>query len=234
MFWQEKPKPASFAADDSVVDCVFKMQCKRLPADHAWALSEALLGAAPWISESPKNGIHLIHSAVSGNGWQSVNDHQAQLQLPKRTRFYLRLEQAYLPKAQQLVGQKFAVDGHSLQLQSFTVKNLLAQEVVFSRYVSTNIGDVNYKNEQEFLNHIAEQLNKSGIQVTKMLSGIEQQFASPDGPINCRSVMIADLNAEQSIRLQQQGLGEKRCRGFGIVLPHKGIAAVNALHKTAS
>jgi hypothetical protein len=38
--------------------------------------------------------------------------------------------------------------------------------------------------------------------------------------------MVAELEPEQSIRLQQTGLGEGRTFGCGIFLPHKGIKAV--------
>jgi hypothetical protein len=38
--------------------------------------------------------------------------------------------------------------------------------------------------------------------------------------------MVAELQAEQSVRLQQMGLGDGRTFGCGLFLPHKGIAAV--------
>jgi hypothetical protein len=38
--------------------------------------------------------------------------------------------------------------------------------------------------------------------------------------------MLADLTAEESVRLQEQGLGPLRQMGCGIFIPHKGIDAV--------
>ncbi len=48
----------------------------------------------------------------------------------------------------------------------------------------------------------------------------------PGGPIQTRSIMIADLRAEESVRLQQEGIGPMRHMGCGIFIPHKGIDAV--------
>ena len=42
-----------------------------------------------------------------------------------------------------------------------------------------------------------------------------------------RSLMIADLSKEESLRLQEEGVGEKKLYGCGIFLPHKSIDAVN-------
>jgi CRISPR/Cas system CSM-associated protein Csm4 (group 5 of RAMP superfamily) len=39
--------------------------------------------------------------------------------------------------------------------------------------------------------------------------------------------MLADLKPEESLRLQQQGLGPHRLMGCGIFIPHKGIDAVH-------
>ncbi|MDH3609566.1 MAG: hypothetical protein OEQ24_10045 [Gammaproteobacteria bacterium] len=41
-----------------------------------------------------------------------------------------------------------------------------------------------------------------------------------------RSLMIDGLKIEESIYLQQRGLGEGRLVGCGLFMPHKGIEAV--------
>ena len=45
--------------------------------------------------------------------------------------------------------------------------------------------------------------------------------------VQTQSLMIDGLKVEESIRLQQEGLGEGQKHGCGIFLPHKGIDAVN-------
>ncbi len=40
--------------------------------------------------------------------------------------------------------------------------------------------------------------------------------------------MVADLTVEESITLQQRGLGAGRKLGCGLFIPHKAIAAMKA------
>jgi hypothetical protein len=59
-----------------------------------------------------------------------------------------------------------------------------------------------------------------------MLCGIGHTISTPDGDIETRSVMIADLDKASSLSLQETGVGPGRHYGCGIFLPHKGIRAV--------
>jgi hypothetical protein len=63
------------------------------------------------------------------------------------------------------------------------------------------------------------------IEVSKMICGRSGTIRTADGPIFTRALMIADLEPEQSVTLQQQGLGEGRMLGCGLFVPpqHSGI-----------
>jgi len=61
-----------------------------------------------------------------------------------------------------------------------------------------------------------------------MLGGITHTMQFPDGPVHTRSLMVADLTPDQSVHLQQIGLGPGRNFGCGIFVPHKGIKPVKA------
>jgi hypothetical protein len=65
--------------------------------------------------------------------------------------------------------------------------------------------------------------------VRKALCGKTLALATPEGALAARSLMLADLSLEESVRLQQHGLGSHRAMGCGIFLPHKGIHAVKTL-----
>ena len=54
-------------------------------------------------------------------------------------------------------------------------------------------------------------------------------MVTPEVSLLTRSLMLADLTLEESLRLQQQGLGTHRHMGCGIFIPHKGIDAVKKL-----
>ena len=73
-FWQDTPVAEAPSLSQAAVDLVFKTKGRQLPADHAWTLSQAVTRMLPWLKDEPTAGIHLIHGAQSGNGWQQPDD----------------------------------------------------------------------------------------------------------------------------------------------------------------
>jgi hypothetical protein len=65
MFWQEdEDKTLPWQAPDEVLDLSFAIQCKQLPLDHAWSLSQAIHAALPWFADEPIAGVHTILSLI--------------------------------------------------------------------------------------------------------------------------------------------------------------------------
>jgi len=224
MFWNdETDKKPVFEVPDDVVDLAFRLNCPTLPLDHAHALSSELLRELPWLAEEEHAGVHLIHGAASGNGWYRPEDTAGELlHLSKRTRMRLRVPRHRLDDARELTGKRLDVSGHSLEVGKSEVFLLSSLSTLFARYVITDEA----KDETLFLEEAAEQLRDIDIPCRKMLGGIAHRMAFPDGKIFTRSLMVADLEPEQSVRLQQIGLGEGRTIGCGLFIPHKGIRAV--------
>ena len=224
MYWNDdKDKTPEFVIPDDVVDLAFKIGCPTIPLDHADPLSSALLEALPWLAEEEYAGIHLIHGAASGNGWFRPEDTGNELlHLSKRTRMRLRIPNSRLQDAQALSGQTLDIAGHPLEVGRSDVFLLSSLPTLFSRYVITS----EELDETQFLEKVAGQLEALDIPCRKVLGGITHRLNFSDGPVFTRSLMVADLEPEQSVRLQQVGLGEGRTRGCGLFLPHKGIEAV--------
>ena len=57
-----------------------------------------------------------------------------------------------------------------------------------------------------------------------MLCGRVTRLATPARGYQARSLMLAGLAREGSLRLQQVGLGAERKLGCGLFIPHKDIA----------
>ncbi len=224
MYWNDSSdKQPEFVVSDDVIDVAYRIGCPTIPLDHAHSLSSALLNALPWLADEEYAGIHLIHGAASGNGWFRPEDPETELlHLPKRTRMRLRIPKNRLDAAQALTGQTLDIDSHALEIGKPEVFALSSLATLFSRYVITR-EDLD---ETEFLEEAAAQLQALGIPCRKMLGGITHTMNFPGGRIFTRSLMVADLEPEQSVHLQQVGLGEGRTTGCGLFLPHKGIAPV--------
>ena len=224
MYWNDdKDKTPGFVMPDDVVDLAYKIACPTIPLDHAHSLSSALLKALPWLAEEKYAGVHLIHGAASGNGWFRPDDTENELlHLSKRTRMRLRIPKNRLQEARALSGQTLNIEGHPLEIGKSDVFLLSSLPTLFSRYVMTR----EELDETEFLEEVARQLTALDIPCRKMLGGITHTMNFSGGPVFTRSLMVADLEPEQSVRLQQVGLGEGRTHGCGLFLPHKGIEAV--------
>ncbi len=224
MYWQEETDTEQFVVPDDIQDLAFHMQVRCLPIDHAYALSHALAAELPWLESEADAGIHLIHVAESGNGWFRPDDSAHELlQVSRRTRLRLRLPKARLDDARTLTGRRLDIGGNELVVGEATARPLSAHTTIFARYVMVEEA----QNENEFVEHCVARLRDLDIRVRKLLCGRETAFAFPGRRIAVRSVMLAELQAEESVRLQQHGLGPGRHIGCGLFLPHKGIKAVN-------
>jgi CRISPR-associated protein Cas6 len=232
MFWQDQDdEKQQFVVPDNIIDLSFKVQCTELPLDHAYALSQSIQNVLPWFANEEHTGIHLIHGAESGNGWIRPQEPDATLCLSKRTRFMLRLPKHRVEDALKLVDQTLHVAGNDIILSKPNQKALSVLPTIFARYVVIpNMGD-QLEDEEAFLNKTAEMLRKEGIHVKKMMSGLAHVLRMPDKNLYTRSLMIDGLKIEESIYLQQNGLGEGRLVGCGLFMPHKGIEAVGEAQK---
>ncbi len=224
MYWNDdSSKKPVYQVPDDIVDVSFVIRCPTIPLDHAHALSTELLGLLPWLGEEAGAGIHLIHGAASGNGWFRPEDATSEvLHLSRRTRMRLRVPAQRLDEVRGLSGRQLDIDGHALEVGKSDVHLLSSLPTLFARYVVTQEGT----GEEQFLSEAMAALRDLGIDCRKMLCGITHTLAFPDGPVYTRSLMVADLEPEQSVQLQQAGLGEGREFGCGLFIPHKGIKAV--------
>jgi CRISPR-associated protein Cas6 len=226
MFWQEDDKPQGFKVSDDIVDLVFDIQCRELPVDHAHELSVALEALLPGLQQDQRLGVHTVHLAGSQNGWERPDPRLGQrLILSRRTKLTLRVPKERLQQVQDaLGGAELAIGDCALKIGKAKQKALSSQGTIFSRYVVLEPGEDS--DENAFLQRIVAQLAERGIRVKKVLCGMTAVVTGPDGPVQTRSIMIADLRAEESVRLQQEGIGPMRHMGCGIFIPHKGIDAV--------
>jgi CRISPR-associated protein Cas6 len=223
MLWQDDEPQKEAAIEQTIVDMVFDMNCRCLPVDHAYALSQAISKALPWFEQEPQAGLFLIHGAESGNGWIRPDEQDDLLYLSRRTKLTLRLPQHRLAEAKTLSGMTLDIAGYSLKVGAAKKKPLNQMPVLFARHIVANP----QQDEDAFLDTVVAQLQQMGIQCRKALCGRSHSFKLPYGDLFTRSLMIADLAAQDSMTLQERGLGEGRKMGCGVFVPHKDIKPVN-------
>ncbi len=223
MYWQDTEENADdYTISEDVVDLLFNIRCRSLPLDHGEALAKAVSSRLDWISSEPQAAIHQIHVAESSHGWQRP-DQQGDLLLPsRRTRLMLRMPSQRIDDCRTLIDQTIDIKGHSLTIGSFKQRPLSKLTTIFARYIETGGNE----SEEEFIRRMLDRLHDENISVKKMMSGLIVKHRCNDDILYTRKLMLSGLKPEDSLRLQQKGIGENMLMGIGLFLPHKGIDAI--------
>lgn len=224
LYWQEVGEAEPQYHSKSVVDMAFRIECSHLPVDHAYSLLTSLESFLPWFSNAKNTGIHAIRGAESGNGWQRPEGPGGGVIHPsRRVRLILRIPRHRISQCAGLSGQTLTVADVDVRLGSIKVRELGPASTLFARRIVTREDE----KEQEFLDRIDEELTELNVSAPKRLPGRMSKINTPQGELLARSLMLADIPAADSIRIQETGLGKARTLGCGLFVPHKSISAVN-------
>ena len=202
------PTPGSAA-----VDVVFPLDGLALPRDHAQALQQALCAQLPWLGAEPRAGIHPI-KVVQGNEDQAL--------LSRRVRLLLRVGAGRVDELMALAGIELGVAGHRLRLGAPHLRELQPHATLYAYRVAADSAD-----EMTFMAAVSRELAQLAIGGERVC-GKRQRMVVMGRALDTFSLMLHALPPEQSLRLQQLGLGPHRLFGCGIFVPHKSAAAVGA------
>jgi len=223
MYWQEdEKKPDNPVIPDDVVDMVYSITCRSLPVDHAHALYSAIAEHLAWIDDEEGAGVHPIHVAESGNGWLRPENADELLHLSRRTKLMIRVPRQRIDEAKSLVGQTLDIAGNEMSIDKVTQRLLSDLDTLFARYMVINEG----LTEDAFIEQTIAQMQELGVTPRKVLPGKGHKIRTPKGELNTLSLMLADLKMDESLVLQQKGVGSHRYLGCGLFIPHKGIKEV--------
>ena len=219
--WQEKEEKRPIADNSDMAELSFSVDCKELPYDHAYELSSAILNLVPEIENDKRNAIQTLHGPMSGNGW--VRPDSENIPLSKRAKLIMRINKNQLNDIKGIEGKEIMLFGNALKIGPSKVKNFLVVKDLFCRFVMSD----HKTSEDDFLNNIQNELKGLNINIRKALCGKSMVISFGKKTLYTRSLMIADLSKEESLKLQEEGVGDKKLYGCGIFLPHKSIDAVN-------
>ncbi len=218
MYWQEDDNKEEYQIPDDVIDVHYQITAPTLPVDHAEPLQKALQSELPWFNDNePQMGLHLIHTADTGNGWERPTDPDALLHLSKRTKLKIRIPKAYLEEAKELCGKTINVAGHPIQFNKQKILPLAKTTILFSRYVAVDPE----QDENDFIIEVVDFLKNNRLNFKKIMAGMQHSIRTDDKNIFTRSLMIADLPLESAVYLQQYGYGKYRTLGCGLFIPQK-------------
>ena len=194
-----------------MIDMMFDLEGGMLPAAYPFALWEALTLRVPELAEDESTGILPVRGTGNKEG----------LLLTKRAKLVMRLPTASAKlAAARLTGQQFDIAGRSLRLGATKTRPIYPFPTVHAQLVAGT------SDELFFVENINEQLDRMGIK-GKLICGRRRSIGDESRSVQGFSLVIHDLKAEDSLRLQFIGLGTDRHFGCGIFVPSKVISGLS-------
>ncbi len=193
------------------VDVVFPLEGATLARDHAQALQLALCAQWPWLLTDALAGVHAI-KLVSGTETQGM--------LSRRARLLLRVTTQRAAELMALPGLDLNVQGHPLHLGAPHLRELQPHATLYAYKIAADSAD-----EVALMAAVTQELAALAIGGERVC-GKRQHMLVAGREVDTFSLMLHALAPEQSLRLQQHGVGPHRLLGCGIFVPHKSAAAV--------
>ncbi|MBD1898151.1 type I-MYXAN CRISPR-associated protein Cas6/Cmx6 [Coleofasciculus sp. FACHB-129] len=202
---------------EEYVDLTFKLRGSPIPLDNGYPIYSALSRICPPLHELDSIGIHPIAGIPTSNNF---------LELTAQSRLKIRIHHQRIPLIYPyLAGQAFPIGQNSYQLDISDYKLLISSESVYSRLVLIK----GFQDPNNFIEAVQRQLDNLEIQGEIEL--LTRQDGTPQRrqltinkegkqfKVRGFGVKISELNSEDSLTLQEQGIGGKRKMMCGIFVP---------------
>jgi hypothetical protein len=221
-----------------LIELNFPVLGTEIPADHGYALYGALSRVVPKLHMRDLAGrIGPIRATYVGNGKLRLE--------PRSSRLRIRLQPGDLPMVLPLAGKNLDLDGHAVRLGVPQVSAIVPAPTLFARTVVMKASSPKqdpavktsrdqektkrYQEPSEFLDAIRRELERKGIRADATLP---LHRSGPREGQPCRrvlrvhgkiivgfSVIIQGLTVEESLTIQEQGLGGRAKMGCGFFVP---------------
>lgn len=214
----------STASDEKVhsfepfVELSFSVQGKTLPADHGYGLFAAFVNLVPEIR---------FHSDISILTIPGLADKQGRILLTAQSCIRIRVPVSKIPVVYRLAGKQIRIGKHEVQICIPSVYPLHPSETLRSRIVTIKGKD--YTQPDGFLaaaKRQLEQLEISGkvvIPIDRNGNPLRKTIKIQRFTVVGFTTEVSELSDEDSIKLQQWGIGGKHHMGCGYFLPKGGL-----------
>lgn len=194
-------------------DLAFRLTGSNIPVDHGYALYAALCRLLPkeiLHDHDPKKAgfqisLHPIRGQYAGG------EH---LHLALFSRLILRLPQDEIKEYLKLAGKRVDIEGCPLRIGVCDVRALMPAAALRARFVTTRHG----QDEVRFREECDRQMKALAVN-GKLSVGQRRTMRIHDKQIVGYSVVVTELTADESITLQENGLGGRRKMACGIFGP---------------
>lgn len=190
------------------IDLHFQVFGSLLPVDHGFAMFGAISRVLPEFHKDTEAGLGLVPGKYIGKGLISVSP---------RSRLVLRVTLSKISGYINLAGNSLVIDGHDIRVGVPNSKTLIPATALYSHLVTTRNGNDQSRFEQEIHRQMAA-LDCGG----RISVGKRRTFKIHGRQVVGYSVLVSELSADESIKLQETGLGGRRKMGCGFFEPWQG------------
>jgi CRISPR-associated protein Cas6 len=190
-----------------VVDLAFRLIGTRIPVDHGYALYAAINRIVPKLHDANDIGVHPVRGRFDGNGC---------LVLLPTSRLIVRTPDERIQEFLKLAGKTLEVDGHRLRVGVPEVRVLRPAAALYARLVTIK----GFMEPEQFLDATRRQMETMGW-TAKLQPGERRTFRVKDKQVVGFEMLAMELDAEDSVKLQEVGLGGRRRMGCGVFVPFR-------------
>jgi CRISPR-associated protein Cas6 len=201
-----------------MIDLAFALSGATIPLDHGYALFGALSRIVPALHGERRVGVHPIAGRATAPGVLALDD---------RSCLRLRLPSEDLAPYLAIAGARLDLDGHALRVGVPRAEPLAPAPSVASRLVTYKHGTTG----DELLADVRRDLEALGIAAAPQLvpnprEGARDPHIRRILRVKGRAIVgyalrVPGLAPEESLRLQESGLGGRRRFGCGIFVPYQ-------------
>jgi CRISPR-associated protein Cas6 len=210
-----------------VVDVRFRLRGTEIPVDHGYQLFSAISRVVSQLHRDETVGVHPIAGEFSGDRLQRVNN---------RSLLIVRIDAARIAEVLPLAGKELRLGEHSLRVGVPYIAALKPTARLYSRLVTIK----GFTEPEPFLDAARRQLEEMGVRGTPALVGqhdvaevnrgkrsgtrspyLRRTIRIRDKEIVGFAVRVEGLTAEESVLLQERGLGGRRRFGCGLFIPYR-------------
>lgn len=212
--------------NSSAVELHFPLQGGTIPGLHSYALYSALSKLIPEAHSAEWLGVHSIKGRRIDGGL---------IQLGRFAKLRLRMPAEKTPVLCALAGRTLNIDGHQLKCGIPEIHPLKPAQILRSRLVMIKCKDSKGKTAEPvtFLESLKKQISDLGVSADAIL----EKDLSPQTGEECLArrvirvkssmltgygVLLTNLNEQDSLKIQEVGLGGKRRMGCGLFDPLEG------------
>jgi CRISPR-associated protein Cas6 len=176
----------------------------QIPVDHGYLLYGALSATLPYIHNDAAIGVHPICGQQVGHRL---------LRLTARSTIAFRLNHEQVIDLMPLVGKQIVLAGTRIHIGAPSVSSLVAAPSLRSRLVTIK----GYTDPGPFRDAVLRKIHEMGLgPMVEIALGRRRTIRIRDKEVIGFEVIVMALDAEESIKVQERGLGGRRHMGCGV------------------